>query len=225
MADAGERGRAEVLAVHTEAPGEVPLRRAAEALLRGEAVALPTDTLYGLCARALDAQAIERLFAAKGRTEEKGAPVLIGHREHLALLAGPAPARARAVMEALWPGPLTLILPARRGLPPLLTGGAEGGVAVRLPAQTLCRTLALMTGPFAATSANRPGEPPLCDASGIAARFAGKISLILDGGPLGETLPSTVVDARGDRPLLVRQGAVPLEAVLRAWERRVGRGA
>jgi len=160
VADAGERGRAEVLAVHTEAPGEVPLRRAAEALLRGEAVALPTDTLYGLCARALDAQAIERLFAAKGRTEEKGAPVLIGHREHLALLAGPAPARARAVMEALWPGPLTLVLPARDTVPEALTAGT-GTVGVRLPAHPVARALvSAFGGPVTAPSANPSGAAP-----------------------------------------------------------------
>ncbi|MEK6711049.1 MAG: L-threonylcarbamoyladenylate synthase, partial [Nitrospinota bacterium] len=200
---------AEILPVEPSNPGDAALRRAGAVLIQGEVAALPTDTVYGLCARALDPEAVERLYRAKGRTEEKGAPVLIGHPDQLSLLAPQVPPRARLLMEALWPGPLTLILPPTPGLPGRLTGGGGGGVAVRLPAQNLCRALALIAGPFAATSANWPGEPPLRDPSVIAVRFGPRIALILDGGPLGEGPASTVVDARGGRPVLIRKGGVP----------------
>ncbi|MBI2131589.1 MAG: threonylcarbamoyl-AMP synthase [Candidatus Tectomicrobia bacterium] len=216
---------AEILPVHPGNPGEEPLRRAGEILLRGEVAAVPTDTVYGLCARALDAEAVDRLYRAKGRTEEKGAPVLIGHPGQLALLAEPLPSRVRALMDALWPGPLTFILHARPGLPSRLTGGGKGGVAVRLPAQNLCRALALIAGPFAATSANWPGEPPLRDASAVAVRFGPRIALILDGGHAGDAPASTVADLRGERPAIIRKGGVHFDAVLRAWERVERRGA
>ena len=216
---------AEILSVHPAKPDEETLRRAGEVLLQGEVAALPTDTVYGLCARALDDEAIERLYRAKGRTEEKGAPVIIGHAGQLALLAEPLPPRARALTEALWPGPLTFILHARPGLPSRLTGGPGGGVAVRLPAQNLCRALALIAGPFAATSANRPGEPPLRDASAVAIRFGPRIALVLDGGHAGNAPASTVADLRGERPALIRKGGVSFDAVLRAWDRAERRGA
>lgn len=214
---------AEILTVDPANPTEEVLRRAGEALLRGEVVALPTDTVYGLCARALDAEAVEALYRAKGRTEEKGAPVLIGHPGQLALLAEPPSARARALLDALWPGPISFVFPARPGLPARLTGG-PGGVAVRLPGQNLCRALALVAGPFAATSANWPGDPPLRDPSALAIRFGPRISLLLDGGFLDERPSSTVADLRGERPALLRKGAVPFDAVLRAWDRAERRG-
>lgn len=215
---------AEILPVHPAKPAEEALRRAGEVLIQGEVAALPTDTVYGLCARALDPEAVERLYRAKGRTEEKGAPVLIGHPSQLALLAEPVPPRVRALMDALWPGSLTFILHARPGLPARLTGGAGGGVAVRLPAQNLCRALALIAGPFAATSANRPGEPPMRDASAVAVRFGPRVALILDGGHAGDAPSSTVADLRGERPALIRKGGVSFDAVLRAWDRVERRG-
>lgn len=208
---------ADILPVRPEAPDEASVRRAAEALLRGEAVALPTDTIYGLCARAEDPAAIKALYAAKSRGEEKGAPILIGDPAHLAILVDRIPRKAQTLINELWPGPLTLILPARTGLSPLLS--EEGGIAVRFPAQALCRAIAQSAGPFAATSANRPGEPPLLDAPAIADAFGDKVALILDGGPIGEVAPSTVVDARGDSPRLLRDGSLPFDRVNAAWRR------
>ncbi|MEE9274339.1 MAG: L-threonylcarbamoyladenylate synthase [bacterium] len=208
---------AEIVPVRPQAPDEAALRRAAEALARGAAIALPTDTLYGLCARALDPAALERLFAAKGRGGEKGAPVLIGSPDQLPLLAARTPEGARALIGRLWPGPLTLIFPARDALSPFLTGGEGGGVAVRLPDQALCRRLAAEAGPFAATSANRPGAPPLRGAGEIAEEFGERIALILDGGALPEERPSTLVDVRGAAPVLLREGRAPFDEVLKAW--------
>ncbi len=206
---------AEIIPVRPDAPDETAVRRAAEVLLRGETVALPTDTIYGLCARAEDSAAVEALYAAKGRGAEKGAPVLVGGADQLALLSDQISRKAQTLIDALWPGPLTLILPARAGLSPFLCEG--GGVAVRLPAQALCRAVARAAGPFAATSANRPGEPPLQDAAAVADAFGEEIALILDGGSRKSGAPSTVVDVRGASPELVREGSLPFERVQGAW--------
>ncbi len=208
---------AEIIPVRPEAPDEASVRRAADALLNGETVALPTDTVYGLCALAENTDAIEALYKIKGRGEEKGAPVLIGELAHLATLADRIPQKAQALIDELWPGPLTLILPARTDLSPFLS--ESGGIAVRFPAQALCRAIARAAGPFAATSANRPGEPPLRDATAIAEAFGDRLRLILDGGPRGEGAPSTVVDARGGALTLLREGLLPFDRVKAAWER------
>jgi tRNA threonylcarbamoyl adenosine modification protein (Sua5/YciO/YrdC/YwlC family) len=183
--------------------------------MNGETVALPTDTIYGLCARAEDSAAIETLYKAKGRGEEKGAPVLIGELAHLAILADPIPQKTQTIINELWPGPLTLILPARAGLSPFLS--ESGGIAVRFPAQALCQAIAQAAGPFAATSANRPGDSPLRDATAIAEAFGDKLSLILDGGPCGDGAPSTVVDARGGALRMLREGLLPFDRVKAAW--------
>lgn len=205
-----------VVPVTPDAPEEGALRRAGEELLAGSVIALPTDTIYGLCARALDGEAVEKLYEAKGREEEKGAPILIGHRSQLKDLARGVSPRAARLMDALWPSGLTLVLPAHPGLSPRLSEGGRG-VAVRMPALALCRALAVRVGPFAATSANPPGEPPLTSAREISARFQAGVALVLDGGESGSAPPSTVVDARGEEPELMREGAVDFGSVVRAW--------
>ncbi len=199
-----------------EAPDETSVRRAADALLNGETVALPTDTIYGLCALAENPAAIEALYKAKNRGEEKGAPVLIGELAHLASLTDRIPQKAQALINEFWPGPLTLILPARAELSPFLS--ESGGIAVRFPAQALCQAIARAAGPFAATSANRPGEPPLRDAAAVEEAFGDRLSLILDGGPCGDSAPSTVVDARGHALKLLREGLLSFDRVKAAWE-------
>ncbi|MDA1001422.1 MAG: L-threonylcarbamoyladenylate synthase [bacterium] len=207
---------ADIIPVSMEAPEGEILIRAAGALKRGKCIAVPTDTLYGLCARALDREAIDRLFAVKGRTEKKGAPVLIGLFPQLYLLTDRIPAAAQRLVRALWPGPLTLIFPARPHVSRVLCGGGDG-VAVRLPGQALCRTLARWVGPFAATSANPPGAPPFARAREVAEAFGEKLEMILDGGALGQDSPSSVVDVRGEKPLLIREGPVAFSEVEAAW--------
>ncbi len=207
-----------ILAVNPDSPEEEAIRRAAQELAGGRVIALPTDTIYGLCARALDAEAIEKLYETKGREEEKGAPVLIGHRAQLQSLAGRVSPGAARLMDSLWPSGLTLVLPARPELSPRLSEGGPS-VAVRMPALALCRALAMRAGPFAATSANPPGAPALRSAREIAARFRNRITLVLDGGEREGSSPSTVVDARGEKPELLREGVVDFGAVLRAWDK------
>ncbi len=209
---------AEILPVRPDSPEETAVRRAAAALREGEVVAIPTDTIYGLCARAEDAKAAEKLYEIKGRGGEKGAPILIGRLDQLSLLTRPLHENIWEKLYLLWPGPLTLILPAGEKISPLLIGGG-GGVAVRYPEQALCQALARAAGPFAATSANAPSETPLTGAAAIEERFGGALELILDGGISGEKeAPSTIVDVRGETPNLIREGAYPFGVVVKAWE-------
>ena len=204
--------------MNPDSPKEAVIQQAGEELDSGNIVALPTDTIYGLCAHALDKRAIEKLYETKGRKDEKGAPVLIGCRSQLNGLVHDISPNAASLMDSLWPSGLTLILPASPNLSPLL---AEGGasVAVRMPAQSLCRILAMRVGPFVATSANLSGEPPLQSAQAILSRFQNKVALLLDGGTNENTWPSTVVDVRGEMPKLLREGMVDFDLVGRAWTR------
>ena len=205
-----------ILPVNPGSPEEEAIRQAGKELNSGNIVALPTDTIYGLCTNALDKEAVEKLYETKGREDEKGAPVLIGCRSQLKGLAGDISPLAFSLMDSLWPSGLTLILPASPNLSPLL---AEGGssIAVRMPAQALCRVLAIRVGPFVATSANASGEPPLQSAQAIFSRFQNKVGLVLDGGTTENTMPSTVVDVRGEKPQLLREGMVDFDSVVQAW--------
>ena len=207
-----------ILPVDPDSPEEEIIRQAGEELNSGNIVALPTDTIYGLCAYAFDPEAIEKLYETKGRKDEKGAPILIGGLYQLKRVACDIPRRALALMDSLWPSGLTLVLPASPVLSTLLTGEGSS-VAVRMPDQALCRILAMSIGPFVATSANPSGKPPLQSAQEILSRFQSEVGLILDGGRFENTRPSTVVDVRGEKPKLLREGMVDFDSVVRAWNK------
>ncbi len=200
-------------------PDASSIEEAAQAIRRGDLIAYPTDTLYGFGTDALNERALERLFDLKGRKAGEPIPLIIGSREQLNSLVVSLTPLALRLMQAFWPGPLTLVLESKGSLSPLITGG--GGVGVRLPRSPLAQALALRVGvPLTATSVNRSGEPPLLDAASIDEAFGGELALILDGGPLGAEgsppLPSTVVDARGEKPVLFREGAVAFSDIEKA---------
>lgn len=179
-------------------------------LLAGGIVALPTETFYGLAAYPFDHKALTRLFTLKGRSPAKPVLVLVGGSEMLPQVAGEVPEAGARLMERFWPGPLTLILPARPGLPDLLTGGT-GTIGVRVPRQAVtCRLLTSLGFPVTGTSANRSGRPPLVAAAEVAREFGDAVDLILDTGPCPGGLPSTIVDVTCRPPRLVRAGAVPV---------------
>lgn len=199
------------------------LDQAARAIAAGGLIAYPTDTLYGLGADALNERALGKLFALKGRRAGEPIPLIIGSREQLRTLTSSPTRLARRLMDCFWPGPLTLVLEPRGSLSPLITGG--GGVGVRLPRSPIAQGLALRAGtPLTATSANRSGEPPLLEAASIEEAFGAELALILDGGPLGKEgpppLPSTVVDARGEEPVLLREGAVAFSEIEEALRKK-----
>lgn len=190
------------------------IRSAVRALRSGRLVAYPTDTLYGLGADPRRPDAVERLFRAKGRPAEMAAPIIAGDVEQVERHAGRLTPLARRLARRFWPGPLTLVIAAAPALSRRLLGGGDT-VAVRVPDHPVARTLALQLGcPVTATSANRSGAPPPTTASAVVAALGPGVALVLDDGPSASPAPSTIVDARGETPVLVRRGAVAWDRVL-----------
>jgi len=177
-------------------------------LRRGGVVAFPTETFYGLGALARDPAAVERLARAKGRPDGKPLPLVAadaGMVQEVAVLDG----LARRLAERFWPGPLTLVLPARPGLPAPITGGT-GTVGIRVPGSEVARALCRAAGgAIVSTSANPAGGPPPVAAGALDAGLLARIDGVLDAGPTPGGLPSTVVRVDGGRLTLLRDGAVP----------------
>jgi L-threonylcarbamoyladenylate synthase len=189
---------------------------AVEALQRGEIVAIPTETVYGLAALPQPAP-LERLVAIKRRSTDKGIALLIDTPEQMRALAVVPPAAER-LAAAHWPGPLTLVLDIRPevDLPGLLTGGRPT-IAVRMPDHDVPRELCRRLGPFAASSANISGQPDATDAEQVRLSLSDEVALILDDGPTRGGLASTVVAVPSSgRLAILRQGAIPADDVMSA---------
>lgn len=187
------------------------VERAAKSLLSGGLVVLPTETVYGLAALASDPDATRALFGRKGRGADVPLAVLCADVEQAMALTRGASPLARALAAAHWPGPLTMVLPRRAGLPWVL-GEPTDTIGLRCPDHDLVRALAARVGPLATTSANRHGLPTPVSATDAAEQLLGPVDLVLDGGALTGA-PSTVVDLTGDAPRVLRQGAVDIDAV------------
>jgi L-threonylcarbamoyladenylate synthase len=200
------------LAVDPEQPASQDLGLAARVLQAGGLVAFPTETFYGLGANALDAEAVARVFRAKGRPADKPLLVLVESAERAALVAAEVPAPARRLIARYWPGPLTLVLRARPELPPSLTAGT-GTIGVRVPGHRLARALVHAAGfPVTAPSANPHGAASPRTAAEVLAGLGTAVDLILDGGPTPGEAPSTVLDLTGVAPRILRAGAIVLTA-------------
>ncbi|ARA92869.1 MAG: threonylcarbamoyl-AMP synthase [Bacteroidetes bacterium] len=184
---------------------------AATFIRRGELVAFPTETVYGLGADALDPEAVRRIFEAKGRPGDNPLIVHVAHPAQVDALAAECPPAARALMEAFFPGPLTLVLPRHPAVPAVVSGGLET-IGVRMPDHALARAFLEACGrPVAAPSANRSGRPSPTTWEAVYEDLAGRIACILQGGPTQAGLESTVVDVTGPIPLVLRAGVVTLE--------------
>ncbi|MBV8139375.1 MAG: threonylcarbamoyl-AMP synthase [Deltaproteobacteria bacterium] len=181
---------------------------AIDALRSGELVVYPTETFYGVAADPLSKSALNRLFAIKGRDAAKTVAMIAADTRSAFSLAREVPPIAWRLAECFWPGPLTLVLPARAQIAPELIG-LSGGVGVRVSSHPTARALAAgLERPITATSANRAGESPaktLADARNALGR---KIKVYLEGGTLGSSAPSTVLEVAGDRWRIIREGAV-----------------
>jgi len=191
-----------------------PLARAVEALARGGLVAFPTETWYGLAVDPFNPQALARLFAVKKRPAIKPVLVLIAHRRELGRLVRSVPPLYYGLMERFWPGPLTLVFPARNDLPDQLTAGS-GTIAVRYSPHPLA--LALIDhfgGPVTATSANKSGQPPCASADEVCQALGTAPDVVLDGGVTRGGKGSTIVCCRQDRLVCLRDGQLDFATVL-----------
>jgi L-threonylcarbamoyladenylate synthase len=197
------------------------LQRLAARLQAGELVAVPTETVYGLAANALDAHACRKIFAAKGRPATDPLIVHLPDAKNLARIATPNPPALR-LAKKFWPGPLTLVLPKTAAVPDVVSAGLPS-VAVRVPAHPLFRRLLKLAGlPLAAPSANPFGYISPTTAAHVRDSLGRKIKHILDGGPCAIGLESTIVDVRDpQRPRLLRAGAITHRQLEQALGRKV----
>jgi L-threonylcarbamoyladenylate synthase len=185
--------------------------RAGAVLRTGGLVALPTETVYGLGANAHDPTAVQRIFTAKGRPADNPLIVHLAEASQLDTVAATVTPLARSLASRFWPGPLTIVVDAAPGLPSVTTGGLTT-VAVRVPDHDVARAIIDAAGvPIAAPSANRSGRPSPTTADHVAADLATRVDLLIDGGPTGLGVESTVVDARGGMPVVYREGALARE--------------
>ena len=197
-----------VLTTSATAPDPGVVAEAAAVLRSGEVVAIPTETVYGLAANALDAAAVARIFAAKGRPSWNPLIVHVADADGLDTVAQDIPPLARTLAARFWPGPLTLVLHRRSVVPDIVTGGRDT-VGVRVPAHPVARAIIRAAGvPVAAPSANRFMEVSPTTAAHVLSGLEGRIPLVIDAGPTEVGIESTVVDLTTAPPILLRPGAV-----------------
>jgi tRNA threonylcarbamoyl adenosine modification protein (Sua5/YciO/YrdC/YwlC family) len=188
------------------------LAAAAGVVRTGQLVVLPTDTLYGLGCDAFSSVAVQGLLDAKGRGRDMPVPVLVGSWSTVdGLVLGVSP-EARRLIEAFWPGGLSIVL---RHAPSLAwdLGDTRGTVMLRMPLHPVALELLREVGPMAVSSANRSGQPPATTASQARDQLGERVPVLLDGGPAGAAVPSTVVDLTADDPVVLREGAVSVAQI------------
>lgn len=197
-------------------PGSAPeaFAQAVHTLQHGGIVAMPTDTVYGIAALLTHAEAIERLYAVKGREHTKAIAVLIGSPQQLGQVARDPGAAALRLAERFWPGALTLVVPRHPSLPANLS--QTDTVGVRMPDHALAQQLLLTCGPLAVTSANLSGQPDALNAQEVLAQLGGRIEAILDGGSTPGAVPSTVVDTLVSPPRVLRAGPISEAEIIAA---------
>lgn len=180
---------------------------AAAAIVRGEIVAYPTETFYGFAVDALNLAALDRLFALKGRGENKASALLVSDLAMFAALCAEIPPRALELARAHWPGPLTLAVPARAGLPPAIV--TDGCVAARVSSHAVAQALVAAVGrPITATSANPSGTEPVREPHPLSLLFPAGGFHVLDGGATAGGAPSTLARIRNDRVEVLRPGPI-----------------
>lgn len=192
-------------------PPATVVLQAVRALAQGLPIGIPTDTVYGLAVDPFRTGATDRIFAAKRRPRDVSLPLLVSGVEQALSVATAVPALALELMARYWPGPLTIVIPAKAGLAADL-GDDDMTVGVRAPGHPVPLALCAAVGPLATTSANRHGEPPMTTAADVDATFGDALPLVLDGGVCAGS-PSTVVDCTGEELKLLREGRIPWAAL------------
>lgn len=189
------------------------------ALRNGEVIVFPTETFYGVAVDAMNPRALERLFELKGRDPEKPVALIAADFDMVARVVSAIAPVAMCLARAFWPGPLTLVMPARPEISRALTN-REGGVGIRISPHPIATELARRLGsPLTATSANLAGEPPARTIAEARAAFGTRIAAYVDGGTLDGALPSTVVEVTDDQIKVLRAGAIPENRLHEAMRR------
>ena len=205
--------RTEILSTHTPQLFAAAVRRAAELLRAGEVVALPTETVYGLAANALDENAVAKIFQIKGRPSHNPIIVHVAGTEMAKRCAGNFPAIAEKLSKSFWPGPLTIVLPRAEIIPKILTAGGET-VGIRWPSHPFIQAVIRECGfPLAAPSANFSESVSPTNAEHVRKNLDGKISLIVDGGQSQVGIESTVLDLTVAPPRILRPGMIHAESL------------
>ena len=203
--------RAEVVAMTGENLDMDAIKKAGDILKAGGLVAFPTETVYGLGGNALDPQASMKIYAAKGRPSDNPLIVHIAELEQLEKITTEIPEGAKILAEKYWPGPLTMILRKNEVIPYETTGGLDT-VAIRMPSHPVARRFLQDSGcMIAAPSANTSGRPSPTTAQHVWEDLQGKIEVLLDGGPVGIGIESTIVDLSEDQPMILRPGFITQE--------------
>lgn len=195
----------------TKAPKDEELLEAAEILRKGGLVAFPTETVYGLGGNALNEDAAKKIYAAKGRPSDNPLIAHVSCEKEILPLVSEIPEAGKKLMDAFWPGPMTLIFPKSEQVPYSTTGGLDT-VAIRMPVDPVANRLIALAGvPVAAPSANTSGRPSPTTADHVWQDMNGKIEMIIDGGAVGIGVESTIVDVSGEVPTVLRPGAITME--------------
>jgi L-threonylcarbamoyladenylate synthase len=202
-----------LLTVDPTTPDAATIARAARVIRAGSLVAFPTETVYGLGAHALNAEAVARIFHAKQRPSTDPLIVHVADLADLPPLVREIPPVVDELARRFWPGPLTLVLPRSARVPDLVTSG-QPTVAVRVPSHPVAQALIRAAGvPIAAPSANRFSRPSPTTADHVLADLAGRVDVVLDGGAAAIGVESTILDLTSDPPAVLRPGGVPVEAL------------
>jgi L-threonylcarbamoyladenylate synthase len=204
----------EVISVDNDMDNSISYQRAVDILKDGGVVAFPTETVYGLGALATDTSAVQRIFEAKGRPSDNPLIVHIGNQEDVDKYVVDVPESAEDLMNAFWPGPLTLVFHKRPGvIAENVTPGFDT-VGLRMPDHPVAlKLLRMLDGPLAAPSANRSGKPSPTEAAHVLTDLNGRIPLIVDGGRTGVGVESTVLDMTAEPPEILRPGGVTREMI------------
>ena len=199
---------AEILRVNAQSPSADVLRYAAERLLHGEVVAIPTDTVYGLAADPFNLSAVEEIYRVKGRPDERALPILVNSLDQAMLLSREVPRNFLRLAEEFWPGALTLVVDASHRLPLKVTANT-GRIALRWPrSEVVARLIEEFDGPLTGTSANLSGSPACTGAEQVFTQLGERLVLILDAGETKSASPSTIVELHGDTWKVLREGAI-----------------
>lgn len=201
----------EIIVADTHNPTAEQIERAAAILLSGGIIGFPTETVYGLGAKADNPAALKLLYGIKGRDMKQPTSILISRKEDLKLFASEVSRDAEMLAENFWPGPLTIVFKASGRVSKILAAGT-GTIAIRVPGSRLCLEIIEKTGAaITAPSANPRGEPAAETAEDVMNYFRGKIQLVIDGGRSPQRIPSTIADATGNDISVVREGIIPAE--------------